>query len=224
MYLKFAGLLLGFFALFLPSIQDLFKEKGALKKPKGIVTIIVAIFIVLIGGNEIYQEERKITPDDLKFTVTYYCTGIDKTNEDIFKLCPKSFYATLLSSNRSLNFVFNRTDKIEQKSRRGLKSEYYVIYESKYLHPEYNHSTQKIIESKNDIEGETITLRFENMQNIVEYAKLEKYIEDEKLKIYDGFECVLDVKNKIYRGVLDSTYYKKYYNGSHYGFSFEIDK
>ena len=130
MYLKFAGLLLGFCALFLPSIQDIFKESRALQ-PKGIVTIVVAILIVLISMNEIYQEERKLTPDDMKFTMTYYCTGLDKTTqEDIFRFCPKSFYATLENPQRPLTFVFNRIDKVERITRRTGGSQYYVIYES----------------------------------------------------------------------------------------------
>jgi len=179
-----------------------------------IVTIVA--FLYYLYDN--YKEERKLTPDDLKFKMTY-CSNSNK--EDVLTFCPESFCATLSLSDKPLIFVFNRIDIVNHKTIRGLGgNRYYVIYKSEYLFPEEDYSDTKIIESKNDIEGKELTLTFKN-----EYNGLQR-MESEKSKINDGFVCKLYIKGKEYIGKPDSTYYStyQYYNASSYKFSFKIYK
>ena len=215
-YLKYVGLVLGLVMLFFPSIQD--KEAKPLSK---VISFFIALLIVIIAGFEIHREDRKLNPNDMKFIVTYNCRGVDN-EKDIYKHCPKSFYATLQNPKGALKYELNRIDNIERQPARGFKTKYSVLYESKYLKPENDYFDEKIIESESDIKGEIIILKFSNSRSIEEQIELEKNFE--KGKINDWFDCVLYLKGRKYKGEIDSTYLKNYYNSTHYGFAFVIDK
>ena len=183
------------------------------------IVTIVAFFYYLSDNR---KEERRLTPDDMKFKMTYYSNS---NKEDVLAFCPESFCATLSNyatlSDKPLIFVFNRIDIVNHKIMRGVGgNRYYVLYKSEYLFPEENYSGTKIIESKNDIEGKELTLTFKN-----EYNGLQRK-ESEKSKINDGFVCKLYIKGKEYIGKPDSTYYGtyQYYDASSYKFSFKIDR
>lgn len=215
-FIKFVGLALGFCALWLPSLRD---KNTKLKT----VSIIIAGFLLVISGIEIwnsYQAGKKINPSEINFTITYSCHGIYK-EEDIFKLCPETFSAPLVSPKGTLLIHFERMGNISHTKARYTQNSYYVAYKSTGYSRilDYN-KNEDFIRNEDEIKGKEIILEID--RSLFE-NKLREYLEKEELRndnITYKFDCTLNIKDKEYTGNIDN-YYSDF---QYYGVVFKIDK